>query len=347
MNPYRMKATHIAVAALFGVLGATALPVHAETEIEALKRELAEQRVLIEKLLAAQNSQKAAIEKIESRPAPAQASSGASLLPPGVTVYGTLDVNVASANSGYGRKTTVGSGGMTASSIGVKGQKELGDTGLRVVAEAEMGIDLTTGVGGNGPNANGVNNAVPSSGGFTGTGSQIFSRQAYAGLANDNYGQLTIGRQYTGSYVVDAVLANAFGPGLYGSSMAYMSNVGSMPARVNNSIAYHSPSFSGFSGWLTWMAGNENNCDGNIFNSVCRGANPRVTDSSGEGIDLALFYRSKTLTAALTTWEVKRANYATNETGLAKNKAWQGVISYDFGFLRLYGAYLTGRVSGG
>lgn len=59
MNQNRMKATRIAVATLLGTLGAaSAIPARAETEVDTLKRELAEQRVLINKLLAAQTTQK-------------------------------------------------------------------------------------------------------------------------------------------------------------------------------------------------------------------------------------------------------------------------------------------------
>lgn len=136
--------------------------------------ELAEQRALINTLLAAQTSQKEAIDKIESHPAqtPAQASGNTINLPQGLTFYGTLDVNVANSNSGYGSKTTIGSGGMTASSIGIKGQKDILN-GVRVVGEVEIGIDLSTGVVGNGASANGVNNGTASSGGFLGNGKSI------------------------------------------------------------------------------------------------------------------------------------------------------------------------------
>lgn len=344
MNHNRMKATHIAIAALLGTLGmASAIPAHAETEVDALKRELAEQRALINKLLAAQTTQKEAIEKIEARPVQAAATAGSNppSLPQGLTIYGTLDVNVANSNSGFGSKTTIGSGGMTASSIGIKGQKEI-LSGVRVVGEVEMGIDLSTGVAGNGANTNGVNNGTVSSGGFLGNGNQLFSRQAYAGLATDTYGQLTLGRQYSGSYIAAAILGNSLGPGFYGSGATFLPIIGGMPTRLNNSIVYRSPSFSGFSAYATYTVGNENNVNGTIVSGTSR-----ITDSSGAGWDTALFYRSKALNAALTAWDVNNASFAATETDLAKKTGWQAVVNYDFGFAKLYGTYVSGKISGG
>ena len=349
MKQNRMKATRIAIATLFGAVGAlTALPACAETEVEALKRELAEQRALIEKLLAAQASQQEAIKKIEARPeqAPAQASNNAVELPKGLTLYGTMDVNIASNNSGYGRKTTIGSGGMNSSSLGVKGQKELMD-GVRLVGQLEMGIDFSTGIAGNGNKPDGANKTKSSSGGLDGTGAQLFSRQAYAGIATDKFGQITLGRQYSGSYIATAVLGTAFGSGFYGSSATFLPIIGGEPTRLNNAAVYRSPTFSGFSAQATYTTGNENNVNSTIV-SGCNTASC-VTDSSGKGWDAALTYQDKKLTGIVTSWHIKQATFDRlhGETGLATKTGWQAVASYDFGFAKLYGNYISGKISGG
>ena len=381
------RRTRIAAVALLAALGTvSAMPAHAvtkggalkraQTEIQALKQELAEQRALINKLLATQNTQKEAIENIETRssaqpseqqPSAQMGTQAAGQQPPaqvgtlalgqrplteaesttlakllkGFSMYGTLDVNVANTDSGYGHKTTVGSSGMTASSIGIKAQKEVRE-GLRVVGELEMGLDLSTGVVANGPITNGVNDTVPSSGGFTGTGNQIFSRQAYAGLGSDMLGQLTLGRQYASSYLAAAIEGNAFGPGFYGSSATFLPVIGGMPTRVNNAIVYRTPSFAGFSAYATYTAGSENNVNETIVSGTSR-----VTDSSGEGGDIGVFYRSKTLTAAVTAWDVQNAAFAEGETDLATKKGWQAVANYDFGFAKFYATYVYGEISGG
>jgi len=370
MNHNRVKGKYIAAIALFGVLGAaSAMPVDAATQAGALKRaneiqllkeelakqraQLAEQQTLINKLLATQSSQKEVIEKIETRttqapeqaPAPSSAQTPAQMasgILKGLSWYGNMDLNIANANSGYGRKFTVGSGGMTATSIGLKGEKAIMD-GLRAVFEVEMGIDLSTGVAGNGPGGTiGANNTSVSSGGLTGTGNQIFARQAYGGLASDSYGSLLLGRQYTGSYIVAATYGNAFGVGFYGNGGTFVPNIGGMPTRLNNSIVYRSPSLAGFSVYATYSVGNENNVNGTIVSGTSS-----ITDSSGEGGDIALFYRYKDLKAALTGWAVKNASFAAGETGLATKKGVQAAVNYDFGFAKLYATYLYGEISGG
>ena len=359
MNPYRTKATRISIAASLSVLGAlssvtlahaqatgnSAAPSSADVEVQALKQELAEQRALLNKLLDAQASQKQAIEKIEANPvqqsAAHTASTGpSSFLPNGFTMYGTFDVDVSSANSGYGRKTTVGSGGMSQSSIGFKADKPLGDTGFRAVGEVEIGIDLSTGVAGNGPVANGINSATPSSGSLLGTGSAIFARQAYAGLATD-YGQFLLGREYTGAYFAQ-LAGSAFGPGFYGSSLLFLPPIGGSPARWNNTITYRSPTFAGLYLWADWTAGSENN-----INSAILTGTSTQTDNSGKGWDIAAFYHNGAITGSFGTWHIKNTSYAAGETGLATKTGWVAAGNYDFGFTKLFAAYMTGKINGG
>jgi len=320
-----------------------AMPAFAETEVEALKRELAEQKQLIQKLIANQDSQTQAIAKMETQSATNANSKGSSTTSiPGITFYGTVDVNVASTNSGFGSKTSISSGGMRASSVGVKGQRELG-YGISAVGQVEVGFDLSTGGVGNGAITPGVNATTASSGGYSGTGNQIFSRQAYAGLASDDFGSLTLGRQYTGSYYAAAVLANAFGQGFFGSGATFLPVVGGMPTRVNNSAVYKTPNLSGFSGWLTYTVGSENN----ISLNTAVGATT-TTDQAGAGWDVALFYRTGSLTTAVTSWNVLNTSFVTaGETALARKTGYQAVANYDFGFVKLYGTVLSGKISGG
>ena len=56
-----------------------------------------------------------------------------------LTIYGVADVSASTVNSGYGQKSTIGSGGMTSSRIGFKGEKELGEE-LKAVYLMEAGL---------------------------------------------------------------------------------------------------------------------------------------------------------------------------------------------------------------
>ena len=85
------------LSATFGCLAA--MPVLADAEIEALKRELAEQKQLIGKLLAAQEGQKQINAKMEAQTV-AKAPPAAEANTSGISVYGVADVNVSSMTCG-------------------------------------------------------------------------------------------------------------------------------------------------------------------------------------------------------------------------------------------------------
>lgn len=347
-----LQRKRILVVALAGVLGSgIAVPVLADEEVETLKRALADQKVLIERLLAAQQAQQEAIAKMKGEawvasgvPAkePASGQADASLV-----VYGVADVNVTSMNSGFGQKTSFGSGGLSSSRLGVKGERAVGD-GWKAVGLAEAGLLLDTGSVGNAAVVPGINNSSASSGGQLGNGSQIFSRQVYLGLASGRWGSFTIGRQYAGSYVA-AVMANAMGVGLYGYSGAILPAAG-MPTRVNNSLVYLTPRLNGFSGHVTYTTGNENNVANDTLTAP--GATTKTNDRAGQGLDVAVTYMNGPFNAMASAWDIYNTSYAVPaagpaETGLARRAGWQLGGSYDFGRVKAYGQLVAGKISGG
>lgn len=203
-----------ALIAAFGLAGA--LPAHADSEVDALRRELAEQRQLIEKLMGQQESQKQAVSNIEQKVAAAPAA-GAPALPQGVTVYGLLDggvEHVTNVKNGAteGSVTRMPSiTGTMASRLGFKASKQLAP-GINGIATLETGFNFDSGT--------------------LGQGGRIFGRQLYAGV-DTAYGAFTIGRQY--SMLVFAMDSDLLGPNIYalGSLDAYLPN-----ARYDNALAW-------------------------------------------------------------------------------------------------------------
>ena len=145
--------------------------------------------------------------------------------------YGIADVSVNQANSGYGPKTRLeGTGGFSNSRLGAQVTSTVGQ--VKVTALAEMGVQFDTGEAGNSTPATGANVTTPSSGGTLGTGSQVFSRQMWAGV-DAGFGQISIGRQYAGSYFMMGAIGSAHGDGLYGNLTSLLPVVGAMPNYQN------------------------------------------------------------------------------------------------------------------
>jgi predicted porin len=335
----RFKPTPTALALLACFAAAPAI---ADTEIDALRRELAEQRALIQQLMQAQQHDRDVQTGGPTRGSGLQAGAPVGPAIPALAVYGVADVDVGRSDSGYGNKTTAGSGGMTASRLGIKGEQPLGQ-GIKAVYLMEAGVSTTTGAVGTGTPAQGINNTVPSNGGLTSNGTQFFSRQIYAGLALPA-GTITVGRQYAGSYLASVGAATSMGAGLFGASSTLLPVVASMPTRLSNSLAYATPTIAGVNAQLTLTSGVGNNVKG-----VSGTAASATTDQSGRGGDLAVFYTGGPVKAAVTAWRVRNASFnpSLGETGLATRTGFQLAGSYDFGGARVYSTFVHGRVGGG
>lgn len=280
---------------------------------------------------------------------PAYCQDAAGSTPPPETTYkfyGVADVGVTNTDSGFGSKIRLdGGGGFSASRIGINVKRTFGD--MSAIAVAEGGMLFNSGSVGAAAPAIGTNAAAVSSSGATGTGNQIFARQAFAGLQG-SFGQVTFGRQYTGSYVAAAVLGAAHGDGLYGNSATVTPLIGGMPTRANNSVVWKTPKFGGLYVWSTYFTGNENN----VASDTVTGAGATATttnDKAGAGYDLAVIYGNGPLNATLTTWNVNGSSWASGagETDLATKTGYQLAANYDFGSFKLFGTYVHGTISGG
>jgi predicted porin len=315
----------------------------ADLDVDALKAELVEQRKLIDQLLANQKAQPVAAPATAPAAAPVASEVGAATTGIQFKVYGVADVSLVNANSGFGRKTRIeGGGGMSASRLGFSASRTF-DNGIQALAVLEGGLQIGSGGMGGAAPVLGLNDTFGSSGGAPGTGPQIFARQAFGGLAG-RFGQVTIGRQYTGSYIAAAVVGSAWPDGLYGTTASFAPLIGGMPTRVNNSIVWMTPKVGGFKAVATYTSGANNNVDVATVNSTTT----TTTDKAGQGWDLAGLYSMGPLNVALTTWNVNNNVYATvGETALAKKKGVQLSANYDFGPVKLATNIVHGTISGG
>jgi len=152
-----------------------------------------------------------------------------------VTVYGTVDAGIVAERGGAdGNVTKLTSGVESGSRLGFKGTEDLGG-GLSAKFVLESGFKLDDGsmaqADADAPNG------------------RLFGRQAYVGLGG-NWGNVTLGRQYSPHYLALTQI-DPFGAGLAGDSTNLVSTV----LRMNNTIKYTTPEWSGFDGELAYGFG--------------------------------------------------------------------------------------------
>jgi general bacterial porin, GBP family len=158
-----------------------------------------------------------------------------------VTLYGLIDAGLTFVNNeaslktkGHGSTFSATSGNLNGSRWGLKGQEDLGG-GVKAIFTLESGFNIMNGAAGQGDAfGNGVS-------------SRTFGRQAFVGLTSNNYGTVTLGRQYDS--VVDylgPLTANGSWGGTYFAHIADNDNTDNT-FRINNSVKYQSANYSGFS----------------------------------------------------------------------------------------------------
>ncbi|MGU7784468.1 porin [Burkholderia sp. PU8-34] len=156
-----------------------------------------------------------------------------------VTLYGLIDAGIDYTNNVGGHSAwQMASGFAQGSRWGLKGTEDLGG-GYSAVFQLENGFNVNSGT--------------------LAQGGREFGRQAYVGVASTRFGTLTLGRQYDA--VVD-YLAPTTANGSWGvypfSHPLDNDNTGNT-FRVNNTVKYASPDFSGFSFGGTYSFSNDTN----------------------------------------------------------------------------------------
>ncbi|CAN0623760.1 general bacterial porin, GBP family [Burkholderia multivorans] len=151
-----------------------------------------------------------------------------------VTLYGLIDAgitytnNVANptgSNHGSGR-VAFKSGNISGSRFGLRGSEDLGG-GLKAVFLLENGFDVGNGT--------------------LGQNSRLFGRQAYVGLSANDYGTVTMGRQYDSMVDFVAPLSGTAGSfGDAGFAHVYDNDNLQHSIRLNNSVKFTSVDYAGF-----------------------------------------------------------------------------------------------------
>lgn len=145
-----------------------------------------------------------------------------------VTLYGIVDAGFTyTTNVDGNAKYALGSGNLQQSRWGLRGAEDLGG-GLKTIFTLESGFNVANGRMGNSVN------------------SSMFNRQAFVGLTQDQYGTLTLGRQYDSvvDYLGPLMAVGTWG-GTYTAHVGDNDN-GNATFSLNNAIKYTSPNLSGF-----------------------------------------------------------------------------------------------------
>ncbi|WP_277186385.1 porin [Caballeronia sp. BR00000012568055] len=144
-----------------------------------------------------------------------------------VTLYGLIDAGITYTNNQNGHsnwKET--SGSVNGSRWGLRGAEDLGG-GLKAIFTLENGFNINNGT--------------------LGQGGREFGRQAFVGLSSDQFGAVTLGRQYDS--VVDYLGPLALTGTQYGGTQfahPFDNDNLDNTFRVNNSIKYTSANYAGF-----------------------------------------------------------------------------------------------------
>jgi predicted porin len=170
------------------------------------------------------------------------AASGASFAQSTVTAYGIADIYLGSVKTDDGKgnsltQTKLDSGGVSGSRWGLKGSEDLGG-GLKANFKLEQGFDISTG---------------------STTAGQAFSRYSYVGFSG-NFGEVKLGKTGTAYDDVNGSSDAAFDSALSPMTWVFVSN-GNVAGKTGyswnpaNTIYYVSPTFSGFSGTVSYSLG--------------------------------------------------------------------------------------------
>ncbi len=235
-------------------------------------------------------------------------ASSAAFAQSNVTIYGIADAGYmySSGEGTTGRSTSLSgiqSGLLSGSRLGFKGSEDLGG-GLSAVFTLEYSL------------SNDVNAGIGNTGGLN-------SRQTFVGLSSASWGQVSLGRQYAAGFGATARNAQTAGVFDIQSILSVNSGMSITPnsaARINNSVNWISPKWSGFSVNAIYGFG-ENTAEG-------------TSTSDDAFFGLGGNYANGPLNVDLVYQE--RSNILTTNLNIDE---WYLGGSYDFGMVKVFGTY--------
>jgi predicted porin len=183
------------------------------------------------------------------------AASGAAMAQSSVTLYGVADAFVGSKRvqvDGVGeRQNAVDTSGVNGSRWGLKGAEDLGG-GMKAIFTLENGFKLDTGE--------------------QKTAGSLFDRQAFVGLES-GFGTVSLGRQYSAYDALHSATNQNYDAFTFNAATGAAGGVAAngmvdYSGRVSNSVAYTSPSFSGFSGAVVYGFGENKTATQNASNNI-------------------------------------------------------------------------------
>lgn len=225
------------------------------------------------------------------------AASTAAMAQSSVTLYGLLDAGVNYTSNEGGSHSFASTAGLVDESyFGFKGSEDLGG-GLKAVFALEEGFNLGTG-------QNSFDN-------------ELFSRQAYVGLASDKYGALTFGRQWDAFSDVLAPIALT-GTDFGGAIAAHPFDNDNLNQTfsVANSVKYQTPEVAGLQGEAQYGFSN-----GSASRSYSVGVTYKLANLTAAAGYLNVNSSGSDLAGAL-------GNEATFTAG--KQETWGAGVSYAF-----------------
>lgn len=154
-------------------------------------------------------------------------AAGAAHAQSSVTLYGLLDTGLTYTSNQHGNNNLQQSSGiLNGNRWGLRGSEDLGG-GLKAIFVLENGFNLSTGK--------------------LGQNTREFGRQAFVGLASDQFGAVTLGRQYDSvvDYLAPLSLNGTQNGGTLASHPFDNDNLNNS-VRINNAVKFSSINYGGF-----------------------------------------------------------------------------------------------------